>query len=87
MAAFPHRKRARLWQIFSRHGDLAEWMDRLGIDAAYRLNELCPGKTYAIVEGRDAIGGTWDLFRFPGIRSDSDMFPLCYPFRPWLCWR
>src|SRR5580698_7141411 len=54
-----------------------------GIDAAYRLDERCPGKTYAIVEGRDAIGGTWDLFRFPGIRSDSDMFTLCYPFRPW----
>jgi cation diffusion facilitator CzcD-associated flavoprotein CzcO len=54
-----------------------------GIDAAYRLAERCPGKTLAILEGRDAIGGTWDLFRFPGIRSDSDMFTLCYPFRPW----
>jgi cation diffusion facilitator CzcD-associated flavoprotein CzcO len=54
-----------------------------GIDAAYRLGENCPRKTFAILEGRDAIGGTWDLFRFPGIRSDSDMFTLCYPFRPW----
>jgi cation diffusion facilitator CzcD-associated flavoprotein CzcO len=54
-----------------------------GIGAAYRLQESCPGKTIAIVEGRGAIGGTWDLFRFPGIRSDSDMFTLCYPFRPW----
>lgn len=54
-----------------------------GIGAAYRLQERCPGKTFAIVEGRGAIGGTWDLFRFPGIRSDSDMFTLCYPFRPW----
>lgn len=54
-----------------------------GIDAAYRLRERCPAKTFAIVESRDAIGGTWDLFRFPGIRSDSDMFTLCYPFRPW----
>jgi monooxygenase len=54
-----------------------------GIDAAYRLQERCPGKTFAIIEGRGAIGGTWDLFRFPGIRSDSDMFTLCYPFRPW----
>jgi cation diffusion facilitator CzcD-associated flavoprotein CzcO len=54
-----------------------------GIDAAYRLHERCPRKTFAIVEARDAIGGTWDLFRFPGIRSDSDMFTLCYPFRPW----
>jgi cation diffusion facilitator CzcD-associated flavoprotein CzcO len=54
-----------------------------GVDAAYRLQESCPDKTFAIVEGRTAMGGTWDLFRFPGIRSDSDMFTLCYPFRPW----
>jgi cation diffusion facilitator CzcD-associated flavoprotein CzcO len=54
-----------------------------GIDAAYRLQEQCPTKTFAIVEARGVIGGTWDLFRFPGIRSDSDMFTLCYPFRPW----
>jgi monooxygenase len=54
-----------------------------GIDAAYRLMERCPGKSFVILEGRGAIGGTWDLFRFPGIRSDSDMFTLCYPFRPW----
>jgi monooxygenase len=54
-----------------------------GIDAAYRLQTTHPERTYAIVEGRDAIGGTWDLFRFPGIRSDSDMFTLGYPFRPW----
>src|SRR5207248_9256142 len=42
-----------------------------------------PQKTYAILEARDAIGGTWDLFRYPGIRSDSDMYTLGYPFRPW----
>jgi monooxygenase len=54
-----------------------------GIGAAYRLHERCPGKSFAILESRGAIGGTWDLFRFPGIRSDSDMFTLCYPFRPW----
>ena len=54
-----------------------------GIDAGYRLQERCPGKTFAILEGRGAIGGTWDLFRFPGIRSDSDMYTLCFPFRPW----
>jgi monooxygenase len=54
-----------------------------GIDAAYRLKERCPGKSFAILDGRAEIGGTWDLFRFPGIRSDSDMFTLCYPFRPW----
>jgi monooxygenase len=54
-----------------------------GVGAACRLQESCPGKTFAILEARGAIGGTWDLFRFPGIRSDSDMFTLCYPFRPW----
>ena len=54
-----------------------------GIGAAYHLQQKCPGKTYAILEGRDAIGGTWDLFRYPGIRSDSDMFTLGYSFKPW----
>lgn len=54
-----------------------------GIGAAHRLVTECPGKTYAVVEARDAIGGTWDLFRYPGVRSDSDMFTLGYPFRPW----
>ncbi|MET0600691.1 MAG: NAD(P)/FAD-dependent oxidoreductase [Baekduia sp.] len=54
-----------------------------GIGAAHHLNANCPGKSYAILESRDAIGGTWDLFRYPGIRSDSDMFTLGYSFRPW----
>jgi len=54
-----------------------------GIDAAYHLQKRCAGKSWAIVEARDAIGGTWDLFRYPGIRSDSDMFTLGFPFRPW----
>jgi monooxygenase len=54
-----------------------------GIGAAYRLQEQCPGRSYAILEARDAIGGTWDLFRYPGVRSDSDMFTLAYPFKPW----
>ncbi|HEX4016874.1 MAG TPA: NAD(P)/FAD-dependent oxidoreductase [Frankiaceae bacterium] len=54
-----------------------------GIGAACRLAELRPGSSFAIFEGRDAIGGTWDLFRYPGVRSDSDMFTLGYPFRPW----
>lgn len=54
-----------------------------GIAAGYHLKEKCPGKTFAILEGRDAIGGTWDLFRYPGIRSDSDMYTLGYSFRPW----
>ena len=47
-----------------------------GIGAAYHLQEQCPGKTYAILERRAASGGTWDLFRYPGIRSDSDMHTL-----------
>ena len=54
-----------------------------GIGAAYHLQTLCPQKSYVILEGRDAIGGTWDLFRYPGIRSDSDMYTLGYRFRPW----
>ncbi|MEV6275376.1 NAD(P)/FAD-dependent oxidoreductase [Nocardia sp. NPDC051832] len=54
-----------------------------GIGAAYRLQTECPGKSYAILEARDTLGGTWDLFRYPGIRSDSDMFTLGYPFKPW----
>jgi cation diffusion facilitator CzcD-associated flavoprotein CzcO len=54
-----------------------------GIDAAYRLQTECPGRSYLILEGRDTIGGTWDLFRYPGVRSDSDMFTLGFPFRPW----
>ncbi|MHA6616754.1 flavin-containing monooxygenase [Pseudonocardia sp. DLS-67] len=54
-----------------------------GIDAAYRLQTEHPHRSYAILEARGSIGGTWDLFRFPGIRSDSDMFTLGFPFRPW----
>ncbi|QUQ62955.1 flavin-containing monooxygenase [Kutzneria sp. CA-103260] len=54
-----------------------------GVNAAYRLRTQAPRRTYTILEARDAIGGTWDLFRYPGIRSDSDMFTLGYPFRPW----
>jgi monooxygenase len=54
-----------------------------GIGAGYHLQANCPDRTYAILEGRDDLGGTWDLFRFPGIRSDSDMYTLGYTFRPW----
>jgi monooxygenase len=54
-----------------------------GICAGYHLQRSCPDRTYAIVEARDAIGGTWDLFRYPGIRSDSDMYTLGYSFKPW----
>src|SRR6266496_2345156 len=70
--------------------DTAEHFDVLivgaglsGIGAGYHLQEKCPGKTFAILEARDAIGGTWDLFRYPGVRSDSDMFTLGYSFSPW----
>ncbi|TMK23628.1 MAG: NAD(P)/FAD-dependent oxidoreductase [Actinobacteria bacterium] len=54
-----------------------------GIGAGYHLQANCPGRSYAILEARDCIGGTWDLFRYPGIRSDSDMYTLGYSFRPW----
>jgi len=54
-----------------------------GIGAAYRLQTRCPERSFAILEARDRSGGTWDLFRYPGVRSDSDMFTLGYPFRPW----
>ena len=54
-----------------------------GIGAGHHLQTKCPWASYAIFEARDAIGGTWDLFRYPGIRSDSDMFTLGYSLRPW----
>ncbi|MFM7687354.1 MAG: flavin-containing monooxygenase [Actinomycetota bacterium] len=54
-----------------------------GIGATCHLQRECPGRTYAILEGRDDIGGTWDLFRYPGVRSDSDMHTLGYDFKPW----
>ncbi|MDM4719090.1 NAD(P)/FAD-dependent oxidoreductase [Micromonospora sp. WMMA1363] len=54
-----------------------------GVGAACHLRRNCPDKTYTVLEARDAIGGTWDLFRYPGIRSDSDMFTLGYSFKPW----
>ncbi|MBL9019309.1 MAG: NAD(P)/FAD-dependent oxidoreductase [Myxococcales bacterium] len=54
-----------------------------GIGAAYHLQTRCPGKTFAILEARERLGGTWDLFRYPGIRSDSDMYTLGFSFRPW----
>ena len=54
-----------------------------GIGAGYHLQHRCPSESYAILESRAAIGGTWDLFRYPGVRSDSDMHTLGYSFRPW----
>jgi cation diffusion facilitator CzcD-associated flavoprotein CzcO len=55
-----------------------------GIGAGFHLQRDCPSKSYVILEGRDSSGGTWDLFRYPGIRSDSDMFTLGYSFKPWI---
>jgi cation diffusion facilitator CzcD-associated flavoprotein CzcO len=54
-----------------------------GLGAACHLQRECPGKRYVILEGRSAIGGTWDLFRYPGIRSDSDLYTFGYDFKPW----
>jgi len=54
-----------------------------GIGAAYHLQDQCPDRTYALFEGRAQLGGTWDLFRYPGIRSDSDMYTLGFAFKPW----
>src|SRR4051794_4066463 len=74
----------------SAHPDHLEHLDVLiigaglsGIGAACHLEERLPGTSYLLLEARDAMGGTWDLFRYPGIRSDSDMFTLGYRFRPW----
>ncbi|RLE20535.1 MAG: FAD-containing monooxygenase EthA [Actinobacteria bacterium] len=55
-----------------------------GIGAAVHLKKRCPGKTFALLESREKLGGTWDLYRYPGIRSDSDMHTLGYSFKPWL---
>src|SRR6478672_9981757 len=55
-----------------------------GVGAGYHLQHNCPAKSFVILEGRDCIGGTWDLFRYPGIRSDSDMFTMGYSFKPWI---
>ena len=55
-----------------------------GIGHACHLQDQCPNKSYLILEGRDSIGGTWDLFRYPGIRSDSDMHTLGFNFKPWI---
>ncbi|MCF4165629.1 NAD(P)/FAD-dependent oxidoreductase [Zavarzinia compransoris] len=55
-----------------------------GIGAAYHLKANCPGKSFLLLESRPRLGGTWDLFRYPGIRSDSDMYTLGYSFKPWM---
>ena len=55
-----------------------------GIGAARHLQMHCPQTSWCILEAREAIGGTWDLFKYPGIRSDSDMYTLGYAFKPWV---
>jgi monooxygenase len=72
------------------NGESSEHLDVLivgaglsGIGAAHHLQEAFPGRSYAIFEAREELGGTWDLFRYPGIRSDSDMHTLGYRFKPW----
>lgn len=55
-----------------------------GINAAYRVQTELPDASYTVLEARDAMGGTWDLFRFPGIRSDSDLYTFGFPWRPWM---
>jgi cation diffusion facilitator CzcD-associated flavoprotein CzcO len=54
-----------------------------GVGAACHLKDRCPDRSFVLLEGRQSIGGTWDIFRYPGIRSDSDMYTLGYNFRPW----
>ena len=54
-----------------------------GIGAGYHLQTMSPERSFVILEARDSIGGTWDLFRYPGVRSDSDMYTLGYRFKPW----
>ena len=55
-----------------------------GIGSARHLQRECPERSFALLESRDTLGGTWDLFRYPGIRSDSDMYTLGYTFKPWM---
>src|SRR5215831_2240795 len=78
------------FRIMPRRNMMADHFDVLiiggglsGIGAGYHLQTKCPTKTFVILEARESIGGTWDLFRYPGIRSDSDMFTLGYSFKPW----
>src|SRR3954447_20837119 len=80
----------REWSGVTATGESIEHLDVLivgaglsGIGAAHHLQEAFPGRSYAIFEAREELGGTWDLFRYPGIRSDSDMHTLGYRFKPW----
>jgi monooxygenase len=73
----------RIQDVPEHHDVLIVGAGLSGIGAGYHLQHKCPDRSYAILEARDAIGGTWDLFRYPGVRSDSDMLTLGYSFRPW----
>jgi monooxygenase len=83
-AAAPPARSYRCPVVIAEHVDvLIVGAGLSGIGAAARLHRDLPGTTFTILEARDTIGGTWDLFRYPGVRSDSDMFTLGYDFRPW----
>src|SRR6478752_7863963 len=90
IAAWRGKPRAEPLAVPCRRHMVEEFVDVLivgaglsGIGAASHLQRLCPGRSVAILEARQSLGGTWDLFRYPGIRSDSDMYTLGYSFRPW----
>jgi cation diffusion facilitator CzcD-associated flavoprotein CzcO len=80
---FNHEHRASHSRMHEHHDLLIIGAGLSGIGSACHLERRLPGKRYTILEAREAIGGTWDLFRYPGIRSDSDMFTLGYRFKPW----
>jgi monooxygenase len=71
-------------QDFPLHDVLIVGAGLSGIGAAYHIQSKCPTKSFAILEGRASMGGTWDLFQYPGIRSDSDMYTLGFSFNPWI---
>src|SRR4029077_7156081 len=81
----PHKYRHESERMNAEHVDvLIIGAGISGIGAAVHLTDKQPQKSYLILEAREAIGGTWDLFRYPGIRSDSDLHTFCYAFKPWL---
>ena len=55
-----------------------------GIGSAYHLQEQCPGKSYVVLEMKDTFGGTWETHKYPGVRSDSDLYTFGYRFKPWI---
>ena len=79
----PLRPRRKLDMTMEHFDVLVVGAGLSGIGAAVHLRKHCPERSFAILEGRDRLGGTWDLFRYPGVRSDSDMYTLGYSFKPW----